>query len=1092
MNNFKQIQITGLISICLIFESLSSIALSKSNLKELIPKESYLIQTVDTFHLRGKIINETGAPLSGVTVRIKGSTKGSTTDANGDFSLIGINEGASIMVSNIGYQTIEKKLKGTNDITIILKKDINLLESVTVSTGYQEIPKERATGSFNFINNNTLNQQVGSNILDRIDGVTNSVLFPKQTLQNGPDFMIRGLSTINGPKNPLIIVDNFPYEGDINNINPNDVESITILKDAAAASIWGARAGNGVIVITTKKGHHNQPLTVNVNTDVIITPKPDLLSLRTISSSDYIDVEQMLFNNGYYNRYLNNTSNYPAVSPVVEILEKQKEGLISASDAAAQVNNYRDIDIRRQFQKYMYQQALSQQYSVNLSGGSNRMTHYFSAGYDKGIDWLANENNRFTFRTQNSYSPVKNLNLTLGAQYTQANDASGKPAYGSIAINNGQWQVPYLQFVSQDGNPLPVAIGYRKGYTDTAGNDKLLDWNYYPLEDYKHNTTKMFQQDVLANIGLNYEFYKGISLDVKYLYERQSTISKNYEDPQSYAARDMINRFSEIDPTTGTVNYIVPMGGILSQNNTILTSQDFRGQINYNHTWNQNSIAAIAGSEIRQTVTSGNNNTYYGYNDETDITSGVDFSHTYPTLPNGRNSRIPGSGSLSDKLNRYVSFYANASYTYANKYTLSASGRRDASNLFGVSTNNKWNPLWSAGFAWEISNEAFYKIDWLPYLKLRLTDGFSGNTDPSRTGIATLVLSGPLPPSNLPTSRVNQFPNPDLRWEKVQMINIGIDFEIRKQIATGSIEAYLKKGSDLYGSAPFDPTAGLDGQDGLIRNVANMQGKGMDINITTNNITRKIKWKTTFLFSYNTNKTTKYFIDSSILSGSLVSNGYAISPIAGKPLYSIIAFPSVGLDANGNPEGYIGKEISTDYYTITQKTRKENLIYKSSLPIIFGSLINTFQWENFSLNINISYDLGYYFMKPSLNYSALFNNGAVIGSSDFSKRWQKPGDEKITNVPPMIYPADDNRDFFYTNSEVLINRADNIRLKYININYSFSRLERTKAPFTSLQLYANISNIGILWRANKDKIDPDYISSIPQPCSYSIGIRAGF
>ncbi|MGH2645570.1 MAG: carboxypeptidase-like regulatory domain-containing protein, partial [Chitinophagaceae bacterium] len=196
MKHFKQLQMAGLISICLIFEVLPSIAGMKLTLKKMIPAESYPIQVVDTFHLHGKIINGVGVPLSGATVRIKGSTKGSTTDENGNFILFGIKEDASIMVSNIGYQTVEKQLNGTNEITIILEKDINQLQSVIVSTGYQEIPKERATGSFNFIDNRTLNQQVGSNILDRINGVTNAVLFRKQSLQNGRDFMIRGVSTI--------------------------------------------------------------------------------------------------------------------------------------------------------------------------------------------------------------------------------------------------------------------------------------------------------------------------------------------------------------------------------------------------------------------------------------------------------------------------------------------------------------------------------------------------------------------------------------------------------------------------------------------------------------------------------------------------------------------------------------------------------------------------------------------------------------------------------------------------------------------------------------------------------------------------------
>src|SRR5690242_11626999 len=282
-----------------------------------------------TFLLTGKVVNQKGEPVPGATIKIKGENMGATTDEKGAFTLTGFHSNDMMMVSAIGYQTAEIKLNGQKELSISLKPDVRELSQVTISTGYQEIPKERATGSFDFIDNKTLNQQVGTNILNRLDGVASAVLFPKQNLQKGPDFMIRGLSTINGPKNPLIIVNNFPYDGDINNINPNDVESVTILKDAAASSIWGVRAGNGVVVITTKKGRFNQPLKVDFNTDVIVSGKPNLSSLRTISSRDYIDVEEMLFDKGYYNSRLNNTYSFPAVSPVVEILAKQKAGLIS-------------------------------------------------------------------------------------------------------------------------------------------------------------------------------------------------------------------------------------------------------------------------------------------------------------------------------------------------------------------------------------------------------------------------------------------------------------------------------------------------------------------------------------------------------------------------------------------------------------------------------------------------------------------------------------------------------------------------------------------------------------------------------------------
>jgi TonB-dependent SusC/RagA subfamily outer membrane receptor len=273
------------------------------------------------------IADSTLVPLAGATITIKGTNTYTMTDNNGRFRLVMPATGRGIVISYIGYQSKQiplNSIKG-NPATIILNKiSLEMQEVTIVNTGYQTLPKERATGSFAQVDNATLNQQIGSNILNRLDGITSGVLFQKQNLLGAPSFMVRGLSSINGPKDPLIVLDNFPYDGDINNINPNDVDNVTILKDAAAASIWGTRAGNGVVVITTKKGRLNQPLKIDLNANYTFTGMPDLSYLRTISSSDYIDVEKTLFNNGYYDSYLGDTYNYPALSPVIEILNNQR------------------------------------------------------------------------------------------------------------------------------------------------------------------------------------------------------------------------------------------------------------------------------------------------------------------------------------------------------------------------------------------------------------------------------------------------------------------------------------------------------------------------------------------------------------------------------------------------------------------------------------------------------------------------------------------------------------------------------------------------------------------------------------------------
>jgi len=282
---------------------------------------SIYAQTTET---RGRIVNEQGEGAPNVSITIKGTNRSTTTNSQGEFVLTGLDNNATLIISSIGYEPMEFKPLGQSALTIRLKTRVSEMQEVeVVSTGYQDIPKERSTGSFTKIDKATLNQQTGTNILDRLIGVTSGLLFDVNkedgNPQNKTKISIRGLSTIHGPMDPLIVVDGFIYEGDIENINPNTIDNVTVLKDAAAASIWGARAGNGVIVISTKRGKFNQKLKVDVNANIIVTEKPDFFSLPEISSAEYIDLEQFLYRNNYFNGALNNI--YAAITPAVSIFQ---------------------------------------------------------------------------------------------------------------------------------------------------------------------------------------------------------------------------------------------------------------------------------------------------------------------------------------------------------------------------------------------------------------------------------------------------------------------------------------------------------------------------------------------------------------------------------------------------------------------------------------------------------------------------------------------------------------------------------------------------------------------------------------------------
>ena len=321
--------------------------------------------------------------------------------------------------------------------------------------------------------------------MSRLEGVVPGLLFNHNTYNasNGmADISIRGTSTINAQQQPLIVLDGFPYDGDVNNIDPNTVENISVLKDAAAASIWGVKSGNGVIVITTKHGSRNQKTLVSFNSNLTIGNKPDLYyNPNFLDANDFINAEEKLFSLGAYDNTLLNS--YAAVSPVVAILAKERAGELSEADANAQINALRNIDVRKDLEKYFYRHSADQQYDVSLRGGSASSDYFFSGSYDHNLSNLVgNGSHRVTLNTLYNFYPIKNLTLTANISYVQTNSTANSPVAN---INGGSSLAlyPYAQLVDAKGNSLPIVKDYAAGYTDTAGQGAFYDWKYRPLDE---------------------------------------------------------------------------------------------------------------------------------------------------------------------------------------------------------------------------------------------------------------------------------------------------------------------------------------------------------------------------------------------------------------------------------------------------------------------------------------------------------------------------------------------------------------------------------------------------------------------------------
>ncbi|WP_316812916.1 SusC/RagA family TonB-linked outer membrane protein [Pedobacter heparinus] len=1047
--------------------------------------------------VRGVVRNERGEPLEGITVMVKGAKTGTRTNAKGEFVLKGVKKGDVLVFTGVSIEPFEYAVKDDKNIDLNLKARLVQLEEVTINTGYQTISKERFVGSYAQLDSTNYHRRAGMGILERLDGMIPGVLFNKKNGMNGGGYQnpiqIRGTSTINSDPNPLIVVDNFPIDGrfDLNSINPNDIENITVLKDAAAASIWGSRAGNGVIVITTKKGKYNKSISVSASSNVTIENKPDLYYIPRISTSDFIDIEKDLFAKGFYDASLEDVYTWPVLSPVVEILNKQKNNEISAQAADDQINALRSIDTREQLNKYIYKQAVRQQHYLSLDGGTNNLSYNFSFGYNANTPNIQGSKGiqQYTLNTATSLKPLKNLEIQTRINYVQTKNEAA-------SFDAGWAQYPYLKLADEKGLPLYVPYRKRTAYLDTVNHPGLLDWRYRPLDEIRLVRNNAATRFMNINVGTSYQITGSLSTAVNYQYLSQISIVQNQNVLQSFDTRENINLFFNPDPSIDpNLKYPIPMGDILNSSTAESITRNGRASLNYNESFGLHRITAMLSAEISETKGYSETNLLYGYDDRNgSYRTNMDYFNYYPQtygVGEGSFSQIQNGDSYrTQPLNRLISILGTGSYSFKDRYFLYGNVRRDAANIFGVKTNNKWKPLWSVGGKWLISDEKFFDVDWIQSLALRSSYGYAGNVNNTMSGRLTMLYA-PFTVSSTgfaygqPTS-VN---NPNLRWEKVGTFNTGIDFALLKGRLGGSVDLYWKKSTDLIASYPFDPTVGIYND---YVNSADLKGNGFELNLNSKNLTGKLNWTSNLGIAYAKTIVTKIYNGGYKASDFILSN---LNPSEGKLAYAMSSYKWAGLDpTTGDPRGYLNGEISKDYNAIASDSIQNQIYHGSSVPLYSANLGNTINFKNFSLSFIITGRFNYYFRKPSLLARATGTLSGTSFTSDFYRHWQNTGDEQNTDVPSIILNSVSGREEFYKFAEVNVLRADNIKLQDIRLAYNWTNRRPSKFPVKSAQVFFYPNNLNIIiWRKNKSLLDPDFSggssdpTAAPAPKTWTIG-----
>ncbi|MEB2778594.1 SusC/RagA family TonB-linked outer membrane protein [Algoriphagus sp. D3-2-R+10] len=1048
--------------------------------------------------LMGRVVDiESAEILPGAMVTATPGNHTVIADQNGDFELSLTDGEYELTVQFLGYETFKKQvaIPFSGELLVEMKAlnmDLGAVE--VLATGYQEIPRSRASGSFVQLDEELVDRRVSTSLIDRLEDVTSGLIFNRTGDAGRDPISIRGRSTLGRFSQPLIVIDNFPYDGSLDDINPNDVESITVLRDAAAASIWGARAGNGVIVITTKSGKRSDKMKVSLMANANWVEHPDPFLAPNLSVSDYIAMEERLFETGYYNSSLNSSSR-PAVTPLVEVLDSRQKGLISESEAGDRIEAFRNQDLRTDLNRYLYRTQMNQQYSVGLSGGKESFDYRVALGFDQlRLPVVGNFSERNTLSIKNGFRALNDrLGIQFGFYGTQTNAIDQNAGPDDLYFTSLQDMYPYASLADGNGRPTSLNRQFSNAFKSEAVEQGLMDWTYKPLEEIGKSPSRSKIDDWRINLGLDYKLVKGLGIKVLYQYWQQSGNNDTQYGQDSYYARELVNLFTTIDDNGNLIRNI-PLGGIRDKSFSRSKSHSLRGMLDYTNSWKGDwRLDALAGAEVKALDRESSSSRYYGYDPERSSIAPVDYRILFPQFNDpGFTTLIPNREGVAGGADRFYSLFANGSLSYQNKYLITASVRKDASNLFGVATNQKDVPLWSAGLGWTISEEGFYQWGNLPFLKLRASYGFNGNVDRSLSAFTTAQIISNNFLTQLPYAQIVNSPNRNLRWEKIRIANLGLDFTGKNDRISGTLELYRKEGLDLIGQSPFAPTSGIQYFTG---NNASTLTKGYDLMLETRNMTGAFKWTTVLLLSGIKEEVTSFEIEpvvNNLLSYGNAGLGGTYFPVEGRPLFGVYSLPWSGLDSQtGAPVGIVEGSPSQDYRTIVNGSTLENIVYNGpARPTTFGSLRNTFSYKGFSLSANISYRLGYYFKRSSIQYNTIFM--ARGGHSDFALRWQKPGDELHTQVPSMPESRNNFRDRFYSNAEVLVEKGDHIRLQDIRLGYSPPVMDRGfQKRFQKAELFLYANNLGIIWKKTDSTWDPDYGWAKPRR-SLAVGLTLDF
>lgn len=1075
--------------------------------KQIVIKKSKKVQQ-ELYELSGVVTDELGTPFPGVTVSLKSKTMSDITRSAGDYRIT-VTASDTIYFSYLGYKTKSVAVKGKKTLNIkmeISSEQLGELKVFTPSNGYTSIPRERATGSFAVVTAEELKRTPTVDLNSRLEGVVAGLNVDVKT----GNMSIRGSNNYSSSTPPLVVIDGFPmsendfrfskgraYQGasTLGYINPDDIESISVLKDASAAAIWGSRAANGVIVITTKTGKKSKEPNVSFSSTTTMGDKISLNKLRQMSTGQYVDFEKEMVDKGYL---LDNSSNWQALnsSEVQSVMFQAQRGEITQAQRDAKLSEISGRSNLGQINQYLLRNSLTQQYDFSISGGSDKNTYFLSAGYNKDqAPMRGNNSQSYSITFNNSVKLKSFLTLDTGINYLKSDYQSNNTANEALSNVSTTSLRPYDMIVGPDGEALDKYIKFTPKVIQGFDAKGYLPWTYNYLDEINLSNTKTEGNNIRLNAKLTAKVTDWLSVEASGMYSSLKNNSNNLNELDSYFSRNMINEATSI--SNGKPVYGIPMGGryytFYDQN----TSQSMRLQLNVNKKFNEkHELNFLAGAETREENREGGSQTRYGYDTDTNNSVAVN-PNVYYTTVYGWTTIIGNSDtSISKYRNRFLSYYGLAGYHFKNKYHFSGSLRFDDTNLLGASRSNRALPLWSTGLKWDISKEDFLKNStWLSNLDARVTYGKSGSSPTGGLGNKSALISLGSNDfyTQLPLASISKPENSLLKWETTATWNFALDYGVFNNRLNGSVDLYYKKSEDILTSVPFNPTYGFSN---LIYNTGTLKGHGIEVSLTGLIIKSDFRWSTTLNFAYNKNEVT----DSRFVAKT--TSQFLSSPVrTGQSLGGIYAYRWAGLDNKGQSQVYTSTGDIIPSSTGIAGVKPEDLKYMgTTVAPYFGGLFNTFSYKNFTMDVRVSYYLGHVFRNSVLNnypsFEGVYYGTSLSKEAIVADRWRNPGDEATTNVPG-IANVNFNSINRFQNADINILPADNIRLQQVSLGYNVPSEWLSKTFFKSAGFSFAVRNLGILWRKNKEGIDPVYLSTnnyntLPPERNYTLQFNLGF